>query len=79
MRTSPEATTTHDPDELLTTREVAGILKISEQHLRQKIRRGEIISTRLSSGPRSRYRIRRSDLSSYLDAHSSRHALAKAS
>lgn len=79
MPTSPEATTTHDPDELLTTREVAGILKISEQHLRQKIRRGEIISTRLSSGPRSRYRIRRSDLSAYLDAHSSRHALAKAS
>ena len=52
-------------DEFLTVKEVAGLLKLNEQTLRNMIDRGELPAVRVGS---RRVRIRRSDLDAFLGA-----------
>jgi excisionase family DNA binding protein len=52
-------------DEFLTVKEVAGLLKLNQQTLRNMIDRGELPAVRVGS---RRVRIRQSDLDAFLGA-----------
>lgn len=53
------------PDEFLTVAEVAELLKLNQETIRNMIDRGELASVRVGS---RRVRVRRSDLDKFLDA-----------
>ncbi len=48
--------------ELLTAREAASKLRITEKAVRDMVRRGSLRAVRLSDGPRGRIRIREAEL-----------------
>lgn len=63
-------------DALLTVEDVAALLAISKTTAADYLRRGEIPSIRLGTGPSAHYRVRPSELDAYLDRHSAKPAPA---
>ncbi|HHY76745.1 MAG TPA: helix-turn-helix domain-containing protein [Firmicutes bacterium] len=55
-------------DELLTTEEVANILKVSPRTILRWIHAGTLAAVKLGEGRRSEWRIRRQDLNEYIEA-----------
>ena len=51
---------------LLTAQEVAGLLRVTPEHVRVMVGRGQLDAIRLSDGPRGHMRFRRSALTRWL-------------
>jgi excisionase family DNA binding protein len=57
-----------EPKEWLTTEQVAQFLQVNPETVRRWVRAGELPVLRVG-GPKSGYRIRRSDLDAYIEEH----------
>lgn len=56
-------------EELLTVPEVAAMLRLNEQTVRKWLRDGTLPGYRLGSNRKAGWRIRRSEVEAYLEAH----------
>ena len=56
-------------DEFLTLKEVSGLLQVSEQTIRNYIKKGDLIAIKFGTTHRAPVRIRRSDLDTFLGAN----------
>lgn len=59
-------------EELLTTKEIAGFLKVSEATVYRLAKRGDLPAIKVGKACRSFKRFRRSDLEAFLDRYTTR-------